>query len=63
MIARVRGVILAATSSTSMLPYSSMSTKTGLAPACEIVSEVEIQLAAVVITSCPAPMPSMRSTM
>jgi hypothetical protein len=63
MMARVAGVMAASTASRSSVKKSSTSTNTGRAPACDMVSEVEIQLAAVVMTSCPAPTPSMRNAM
>ncbi len=65
MIARVRGVIRAATSSTSRLNVcGSTSAKTGTAPRRAIASAVAKNVNAGQITSSPGPMPiaSMPST-
>ena len=58
MIARVRGVIRAATSSGSRLSVSgSISAKTGVAPRRAIASAVAKNVNAGQMTSSPAPMP------
>ena len=61
MIPTVRGVILASISLGSILKVSlSVSQKITLPPACVIVSDVEIQECAVVMTSSPGLTPSAR---
>ena len=62
MIARVRVVTRAATSSGSMQSVTgSTSQKTGFAPVCTITFAVAGQVSGVVSTSSPAPMPSATS--
>ena len=62
-MAFVFSVIFSSILLASMVEYLSISTKTGFAPACEIVSAVEIHEFATVITSSPSPIPNIFRTM